>query len=165
MTQSGLPAVPLETQLFPQDNQSPHDTGGLRMRWDTAGDSIDFAIPAGQRDVSAFAALSFSVTRVAGSASNPGADSQNFRVVLRDGSGNERSIRAVAFGTIPAPAAANVSGNIKSAMKTIRIPLPSYTVVCAGVVAVDLTDVTNVRLDFTEKATGEVSIDNLEFSA
>jgi hypothetical protein len=165
VVQSGLPVDPIETQLFPQDNQSPHDTGGLRMKWDTATDRIDFAIPVGEQDVSSFAALSFSVTRVAGSASNPGADPQNFRVVLRDGGGSERSIRAGAFGMISKEAAANTPGNVKSAMTTIRIPLSSYTVVCASVVPVDLTKVTNVRFDFTETATGDVSVDNLEFSA
>ena len=110
-------------------------------------------------------ALSFSVAQVVNSTANPGASAQNFRVVLRDGGGNERSIRVSAFGTIPPPAAANIAGNIKSALKTIRIPLSSYTVVCAGAAQVDLTDVTNVRFDFTEQATGEVSVDNLEFSA
>gem|GEM_PF-907040 len=165
VSQSGLPANPVETQLFPQDSRSPHDTGGLRLSWDTSSDTLGAAIPAGSGDVSGFAALSFSVARVAGSAANPAAAPQNLRVTLRDGAGNERSIRASAFGTIPVAAAANVADNVKSALTTIRIPLASYTIVCAGAVQVDLTDLVSVTLAFTEQSTGEIAVDNLEFTA
>lgn len=163
--QTGLPATPVEAQLYPNDNQSPHDSGGLRLGWDTTTDRMEFALPAGQRDVSGFATLSFSVTRVAGSAANPLSDAQNLRVTLADAGGNERSIRVSAFGSIPVEAAANTAGNVKSAMTTIRVPLAAYEIVCAGTVPVDLTNVVGVTFGFTEKPTGEIALDNVEFSS
>lgn len=162
--QTGLPpANPMETQLYPQDNQSPQDTGGLRLAWDTIGDEVNFAIPPMQKDVSMFSVLSVRVGQVVNSPSNP-PGAQNFRLALRDGSGNERSIRVGAFGTVPQPADANVVGNKKSALATIRIPLSAYTIVCAGAVKVNLTDVTNVKLQFLDNAAGEIAVDELEFT-
>ncbi len=163
VSQSGLPANPLEAQLFPQDNQSPHDTGGLRLAWDSSGDELTFAVPAGQRDVSGFSAISIRVGQIVNSSSNP-PGLQNFRVTLRDGSGSERGIRVGAFGTVPQPVDANIPGNKRSALATVRIPLSAYTIVCAGAVPVDLTDVTTVRLQFTENSTGEIAIDEVEFA-
>lgn len=163
VAQTGLPANPTETQLYPQDNQSPHDTGGLRLVWNSSGDEVDFVIPPGQRDVSTFSVLSVRVGQVVNSPSNP-PGIQNFRLALRDGSGNERWIRVGAFGTVPQPAAANVAGNKKSALATIRIPLSAYTIVCAGAVKINLTDVTNAKLQFLDNAAGEIAVDELEFT-
>ena len=83
---------------------------------------------------------------------------------LRDGGGNERLIRASAFGGVPEIAVANEVGNTKSSLSTLRIPLTAYTVVCAGAVQVDLTDVTQVKLVFSETGTGEVAVDEIEFT-
>lgn len=163
VAQTGLPSAPVETQLFTNDNASPHDTGGLRLTWNSSGDQLVFSVPAGQRDVSAFKFLSLRIGKVVGSPSNPAGD-QNLRVALRDGSGNERLIRASAFGRILEPAVANQVSNTKSAMATLRIPLTAYTVVCAGAVQVDLTDVTEVKLVCSEISTGDVAIDEFEFT-
>ena len=162
--QTGLPANPVETQLFPQDNQSPHDTGGLRLAWDGIGDQLVFDVPAGQRDVTAFAHLQVRLGKVVNSASNP-AGPQNLRVGLRDSAGNERLIRASAFGGVPEIAVANEVGNTKSSLSTLRIPLTAYMVVCAGAVQVDLTNVTQVKLVFSEFATGELAVDEIEFTS
>lgn len=163
VTESGLPSNPIESQLFVNDNASPHDTGGLRLTWNSSGDQLVFNIPAGQRNVSLFQHLSIRIGKIVGSASNPVGD-QNLRIALRDGGGNERQIRSSAFGRILEPAVANQASNTKSAMATIRIPLTAYTVVCAGAVQVDLTNVTDVKLIFSEIATGDVAVDELEFS-
>lgn len=163
-TQSGLPANPVETQLYPQDAQSPHDTGGLRLAWDGLGDQLVVDIPAGQRDVTAFSHLQVRLGKVVNSASNP-AGPQNLRVGLRDGAGNERLIRASAFGGVPEIAVANEVGNTKSSLSTLRVPLTAYTVVCAGAVQVDLTNVTQVKLVFSELAAGELAVDELEFTS
>ncbi|HJU92325.1 MAG TPA: hypothetical protein VJ656_05240, partial [Pyrinomonadaceae bacterium] len=135
----------------------------LRFTWNSSGDELNFAIPNNQRNVSGFSTLSIRVGQVLNSLSNP-AGPQNFRLTLRDVGGNERAIRVSAFGTVPQPAEANTVGNKKSAMNTIRIPLSAYTVVCAGAVPVDLTHVTNVKLQFLDIPTGEIAIDELEFA-
>jgi len=163
VAETGLPSAPTETQLFVNDSASPHDTGGLRLTWNSSGDQIVFNVPAGQRDVTAFGFLSVRIGKVVGSASNP-VGNQNMRVALRDGTGNERQIRVAAFGRILEPAVANETSNTKSAMASIRIPLTAYTVVCAGAVQVNLADVTEVKLIFSEIATGDVTVDELEFT-
>jgi hypothetical protein len=163
VTQSGLPANPTETQLYPQDNQSPHDTGGLRLAWDNVGDQVVCDIPPGQRDVSTFTHVQVRLGKVVNSPSNP-AGAQNLRIGLRDGGGNERLIRASAFGGVPEIAVANEVGNTKSSLSTLRIPLTAYTVVCAGAVQVDLTDVVEVKLVFSEVGTGELAVDEIEFT-
>jgi len=161
--QTGLQATPVETQLFPQDNQSPHDTGGLRLRWNDSGDQLAFDVPAGQRNVTAFSHLAVRLGKVVASASNPSGP-QNLRIGLRDGSGNERLIRASAFGGVPETAVANEVANTKSSLSTLRIPLSAFTVVCAGAVTVDLTDVMQIKFAFSEIASGELAVDELEFS-
>jgi hypothetical protein len=163
-TQSGLPANPVETQLFPNDNQSPHDSGGLRVTWDTTGDQLVFDVPPGQRDVSGFSHLQVRLGKIVNSAANP-AGPQNLRLGLRDGGGNERLIRVSAFGGVPEIAVANEVGNTRSSLSTVRIPLTAYTVVCAGAVPVDLTNVTQVKLVFSEVGTGELAVDELEFAS
>jgi hypothetical protein len=163
VAETGLSSAPTETQLFVNDGASPHDTGGLRLGWNSAGDQIFFNIPPGQGDVRAFGFLSIRIGKVVGSASNPAGD-QNLRVALRDGAGNERQIRAAAFGRILEAAVANETSNTKSAMASLRIPLTAYTVVCAGAVQVDLANLTEVKLIFSEIATGDIAVDELEFT-
>lgn len=162
VTQAGLPADPIETQLFTNDNASPHDTGGLRLIWNSTGDQLVFTVPPGQRDVSGFGFLSVRISKVVGGG-NPVGD-QNLRIALRDGASNERQIRASAFGRILEPAVANQASNTKSAMASIRIPLNAYTVVCAGAVQIELTDVVEVKLIFSELAMGDIAVDELEFT-
>lgn len=163
VSQSGLPSNPVETQLYPQDIQSPHDTGGLRLSWNSSGDQVVFDIPAGQRNITTFSHLQVRLGKVVNSASNP-AGAQNLRVALRDGAGNERQIRASAFGGVPESAVGNEAGNNKSSLSTLRIPLTAYTVVCAGAVQINLTDVVQAKLIFSEIATGEIAVDELEFT-
>lgn len=162
VAEAGLAATPVEAQLFVNDSASPHDTGGMRLTWNSAGDQLVFAVPAGQRDVSGFGFLSVRLGKVVGGG-NPVGD-QNLRVALRDGAGNERQIRTSAFGRILEPAVANQASNTKSAMGSLRIPLTAYTVVCAGAVQVDLGDVVEVKLIFSEVASGDIAVDELEFT-
>jgi hypothetical protein len=112
-----------------------------------------------------FEALSFRVSQVVNSAENPVNQSQNLRVVLRDGAGNERAVRVSVFSTIPYPDPRGSASLTKSALNTVRIPLKSYSIVCAGQPKVNLTDVISLSLRFSEKVTGEIDIDNIEFTS
>jgi hypothetical protein len=49
-------------------------------------------------------------------------------------------------------------------MLTVRIPLKSYTIVCAGQAVVNLQDITTLTFQFSMKPTGEIEIDEIEFS-
>jgi len=170
VSQSGLPASPQEGKLcdFPPtspglDPRSPHDTKGMRLRWDSSGDRLEFSIPAAQKDVSGYGVLSFRITQVVNGTGNTANQSQNLRVALKDSANNERAIRVSPFGDIPFPDP-HPFGYTKSAMNTIRIPLTSYSIVCAGQVQVNLQDVTTLSFVFLENTTGDISIDDIEFS-
>ena len=172
VSQTNLPVVPEEGRMFHfsaavpgLDPNCPHDTKGLKMRWDNLGDRVDFSIPAAQSDVSGFSVLSFRVTQKAFSADNPANQSQNFRVALKDSANNERGVRVSAFNDIPFPDPHPFgTGFTKSAMNTVRIPLKSYTIVCAGQVQVNIQAITSVSFIFSENVKGEIEIDELEFS-
>jgi hypothetical protein len=169
VVQTGLPANPSEGRLRHDpaapgiDPKSPHDSKGQRLRWAGMG-RLEWSIPAGQRDVSSFAAIAVRAGQTADSASNPVNQAQNLRVALRDGTGNERAVRVGAFTVLPYPDVRLDNSVTKSALRTVRIPLTSYTIVCAGQPMVDLTDVVGVALTFGETPTGEIDIDELEFT-
>lgn len=164
-----LPADPAEGKMHDHadapglDPASPHDTKGLRLRWNNSGDRLVYEIPPAEKDVSGFAAVSFRITQVVGSPHNAANQAQNLRVALKDTSDNERAVRVSAFAEIPFPDT-HPWGYTKSAMTTVRIPLKSYTIVCAGQPQVDLKKVATLSLVFSEKPTGEVEIDEVAFS-
>jgi len=165
VSQSGLPATPNENQLNSIDSHSPHVTSGLMLTWNNVGDSLTFDVPMGQRDVSGFEALSFRVTQVVNSASNPNGQAQDLRVTLTDGNGNSRAIRVSKIAEIPWPDMRDIDMYRKSAMCTIRIPMRSYTIKCLNIIAVDITNVVSVKFDFSEVATGQIAIDSVQFTA
>jgi hypothetical protein len=146
------------------DPKSPHDTKGMRLRWDNLGDKLVFNIPPTHKDVSGYSALSFRIAQKVDSPHNLTNQIQNLRIALKDSSNNERAVRVSAFERIPFPDYRWNHALSKSAMNTIRIPLVSYTIVCAGQPKVDLENVVSLSFVFSEKQTGEVDIDDVEFS-
>lgn len=169
VTQTGLPANPSEGRLHHDpatpgiDPKSPDDSNGQRLRW-SGGGRLEWAIPPGQRDVSSFSAVAVRIGQTADSANNPLNQPQNLRVALKDGTGNERAVRVGAFAVLPYPDVRLDNSVTKSALSTVRIPLDSYTIVCAGQPKVDLTNVVALALTFAETATGEVNVEDLEFT-
>jgi hypothetical protein len=166
-----LPSNPGEGRLFDfpptqpgLDTQSPHYSNGLKVNWDQLGDRLAWSIPAAHQDVSGFSVLSLRVTQKEASPSNTANQAQDFRVRLKDAANNERAIRASAFGPIPFPDQRSNSALRKSALAAVRIPLSSYTIVCAGQPKVDLASVVEMSLEFSIRATGEVEVDEIEFT-
>jgi hypothetical protein len=164
VSQSGLPTIPQENDLRSMDSQSPHLTAGLSLRWDNTTESLDYAIPAGQRNVSGFQAVSFRVSQKVNSASNPANQVQDLRLTLTDGGGHSRAIRVSKLTEIPYPYVRGFASLVKSAMCTIRIPLAAYHIHCLNVDQVDLTNVTTLSFQFAEKMTGEIEIDSIQFT-
>lgn len=162
---ASLPMQPTEDNLWTVDTSSPHSTSGLLCQWNNVTDHLRFDIPVGQRDVRAFQSVSLRVTQKNGSASNPSGQSQDLYVTLKSGNGNSRSIRAAAFDEIPYPDQREKPQFTKSAMRTVRIPLSSYTIQVIYTVPVDLSDVVSVEIDFLARAMGEIEIDSVEFSS
>jgi hypothetical protein len=146
------------------DPKSPHDTKGMKLRWDNLGDNLVFSIPSAHKDVSGFSVVSFRVAQKVDSPHNPANQAQNLRVALKDSSNNERAVRVSAFSEIPFPDHRAKHTVSKSAMKTVRIPLASYTIVYAGQPKVDLKNIVSLSFVFSEKSTGEIDIDDIEFT-
>lgn len=169
-----LPVDPSKGRLFDfpptnpgLDTQSPHDTKGLKIRWDNTGGQLGrlvWTIPHAHRNVKKFGALSLRVTQKEGSASNPADQPQDFALGLTDSAHHQRAIRASAFGEAPFPDQRSNSDLRKSAMTTIVVPLAMYTIKCLGQPKVDLEKIVEFFLDFSLKSTGEIEVDDIEFT-
>ena len=161
---NSLPVDPAENELTLLDIHSPHDTGGLELRWDALSDHLRFDIPAAQKNVTSFAALSFRVGQKTGSASNPAGLPQDLYATINDTSAKSRSVLISKFAEIPPPHERAKPQYTKSAMRTVRIPLHVYTIAIAGQTPVDLQNVESVTFDFNVKTAGEIHIDSVEFT-
>jgi hypothetical protein len=116
------------------------------------------------KDVSSYAVLAFRVTQKYGSPLNQSNQSQDLFVRLTDSGGKSRAIRTSTFTSIPYPYVRGYTDLIKSALKTVRIPLASFTIANLGAQDVDLSNVQSVSFEFDAEATGEIEIDDIEFS-
>ncbi len=164
VTEMGLPATPQENDLRTMDPQSPHATGGLSLKWDNTTETLDYAIPVGQRDVSGLQAVSFRITQRVNSASNPVNQPQDLQLTLADGGGHSRAIRISKIAEIPYPYVRGFASLTKSAMCAIRIPLDAYYIHCYNVDQVDLTNITTLSFQFAEEMTGEIEISSIQFT-
>lgn len=154
-----------ENALRTLDAHSPHVTSGSGIAWQSSAGIYLSQLPPVFKDVSGYAALAFRVTQKYGSANNPPNQPQDLFVRLTDGLGRTRAIRASVFTNIPYPYERGYPDLIKSALKTIRIPLASYTIANLGAQDVDLTNIASVSFEFDANPTGEIEIDDIEFSA
>jgi dienelactone hydrolase len=163
-----LPVDPAEGRLVHAtsvpglDTQSPHDTKGLKLRWDGIGDRLTYTVPPADQDFSAFTTLSLRLTQKEASPSNPPNQAQDLRLSLKDSANNQRAIRVSAFGAIPYPDQRASADLRKSALTTIRIPLAAYRIVCAGQPQVDLQHVVELALAFEITPIGEIEVDEIE---
>ncbi|MHC4750501.1 MAG: alpha/beta hydrolase [Planctomycetota bacterium] len=161
-----LPEPPSENQLNQLETNSPHETGGLLLRWDQTTDKLRFNIPTAYKNIKPYNALSFRITQKVGSDQNPENGPQDLYVSLEDNGGNKRSIKVSKFAEIPPPHPRDLAWGTydvtKSAMRTVRIPLHVYEIEVLGAQKVDLSDVKNVTFEFRAIGTGEVEIDSVE---
>lgn len=172
VSQSNLFADPSEDLLHTIDTRySPHDTSGLSSRWSSGSGRLEFSIPPAQQDVSSFKAISFRVTQKYDPTGmiNPLNSEQDFYVMLRDAGSQERMVKVSKFGTIPFPFVRSNSywnpqiSVIKSALRTIHIPLHAFTIECAGAQRVNLSTVQKLAFVFQANSSGEIEIDDIEF--
>lgn len=174
VTHSNLDGLPQEDVMGIIDSNSPHQTRGIRMKWNVSTAKYQSEIPLGsQRDISGFKFMSFRITQKVGSAANPVDQLQDLYIRLNTaGGGNSRAVRAGYFGTIPFPYKpeyktfydSSEGPNTKAAFKTIRIPLHAWTVKALNAPIVDLTNIESIAFEFNSKPTGEVEIDDIEFT-
>jgi len=166
-----LPSDPAENRMFDYppnnpglDSRSPHDTQGLKIRWDDIGQRLVWTIPAAHKDVTAFTVLSLRVTIKEGSPNNIANLPQDFRVSLKDLANNQRAIRVSAFAVVPWPDQGSNLDLRKSALTSVRVPLKAYTIVAAGAPVVDLQNIAELALEFTIRDLGEIEVDDIEFT-
>ena len=77
-------------------------------------------------------------------------------------------VKVSKFGRIPYPHVRDDGwfGNvIKSALCTIRIPLHAFTIESAGAPQVDLSQVVKIAFVYQYISTGEIEVDEIEFTA
>jgi len=162
-----------EGQLWQLDEAAPHDTRGLRVKWQSNTASLRWELPAAtlpfvgsQRDVSGFGHLSLRVAQDYLDAWNTPGQDVDFTLRLVSGGTFSSGVQISDFGRVPYPAYFYThpypypAGDFtKTAMHTIRVPLDAF----AGV---DLTDVWNVVIDFDvpgSSSSGSVVIDSVQF--
>ena len=162
VTGTSLPVL-AEDALRTLDIHSPHITGGVEIAWQTSPGIYLSSVPVASRDVSGFQTLAFRVTQKYGSPQNAVGQPQDFFVRLKDGTGKSRALRASVFASIPYPYVRGEADLIKSALKSVRMPLASFTIANLGADDVDLTDVASISFEFDAGSSGEIEIDDLEF--
>jgi len=153
-----------ENALRTLDIHSPHVTSGGEVAWQNVSGKYISAVPISSKDLSSYAVLAFRVTQKYGSAENPHGQPQDLFVRLTDGGGKTRAIRTSIFTDIPFPYERGFTDMIKSALKTVRIPLASFAIANLGAQDVDLTNVASVSFEFDANPTGHIEIDDIEFS-
>ena len=136
---------------------SVHSTQAIRIGWASSSAQYTYTVPLSQRDASSFEVLSFRAAQT-NSASNPASGNQNFQVELVGG-GYTKAVYEGQFGAIPKPY--NRSGTDQNVMTTVRIPLHSFIMNHAGVT---LDNIDTIRFKFNSPTSGEIYVDDIEFS-
>ena len=154
-----------ENALRTLDNHSPHVTSGGEIAWQSLNGVYTSQVPVGAKDVSGYSVLAFRITQKYGSPDNPPNQGQDLFVGLTDGGGKSRAIRVSTFTDVPFPYERGFTDLIKSALKSVRIPLASFTIANLGAQDVDLTNITSVTFEFDANATGHIEIDDIEFTS
>jgi hypothetical protein len=113
------------------------------VHWSTF-DRLDFSVPLAQKNVSSFSVVSFRIGKVVESAADPPGGGLNVHIGLRDGAGRERAVSVRSFAAIPYPDPHPNPSLSKSAMKTARVPLASFTMAVPVQSPVDLADIVTV---------------------
>ncbi len=161
-----LPEDPLEDWLHEIDFHSPHESGGMRFRWNGTQDRLRFELPE-PRNVSGFRYLSFRVTQTVDSATNPNGP-QDFFVSLTDQGGNSRQVRVGQFAEIPEPAARQDTDDwtnvTKSSMRTVRLPLSAFSIAVEGAEPVNTMAIVEIGFHFGVLSSGELIIDTVAFA-
>ena len=163
----GLSDALTEASLRRRDMEfSWHETVGDIAAWDSLGGTYTTSL--GGLDISSFPVLSFRVAQRFGSHRNPSpaglapGDKKDFTVRLVDSGGQIAEVRAGTITDVPFPYKRSDDFNLtKSALKTIRILLSTFR---NNNPLINLHAVSFIVFRFDISATGEIAIDDIEFS-
>ena len=135
-----------------------HFTHGLVLGWNST-QTYETTLPVGQRDVSAYRALSLRMGQILdGGVLNPVNAPRTFRVSLRTGAGVVANVGFDVAGIQSAPFPYPDNGG-KTVLGTLRIPLKSFRTAGA---ALRLNDIQGVILEF--RGSGLIAVDDIQFT-
>jgi hypothetical protein len=145
-------------QEFRLVSQNPHDSRGSQLRWAAIENYVSNV---NNRDARPYSVLSIRLGQQYSTATmlNPANQSQDLLVTLIT-SGGEATVRVGSITDLPFPH--ERGGLTKAVLKTVRIPLASFSAINP---AVRLDQVTAVRLNVGLTPQGAISVDDIEFSA
>ncbi len=130
----------------------------LRTGWGTINANYVNNIPTGLNDVRGFQSLQFRVGVNYNDSRNTPNASQNFSIVLTDGTGATASVRVSDYADalfFPPGTTASVP---KIFLNTVRVPLTAF-------VGLNLADIRSVQFKFDQTARGALQISDLAFAS
>jgi hypothetical protein len=139
-------------------NPTPHQTTVTQVGWPAAAATVTYTVPAAQVNAGGFEVLSFRVAQTT-AATNPANTSQNFQLELVGG-GITRAVYVGQFDIIP-PRYPHPEGYLHTVMTTVRVPLHSFIMNNSGLT---LNNVDTIRFKFFSPTTGDLYVDDVEFS-
>jgi hypothetical protein len=134
------------------------ESGAMEIDWTSNDATVTFHVPASQRDASGFEVLSFRVGLTFDEANAP--DMAGTFIVELIGGGVRRLFTTRVFDVFPYPYA-HPTGWQHVVKTTVRIPLHSFVMNNSEFA---LNDIQTIRLRFTERVTGQIRLDDFEFS-
>ena len=135
-----------------------HVTQATRIGWPAYGATVTYSVPMAQRDATGFEVLAFRVSQTT-SATNPANAPQDFVIELVGG-GVTRAVYVGQFDQVP-PLYSHIWHGKRSILTTVRVPLHSFIMNNSGLT---LNNVDTIRFKFYYPATGELYVDDVEFS-
>jgi hypothetical protein len=142
--------------LAGHSNPSPHSTQVTRMAWASGTATATYTLPLAERNATGFEVLSFRVAQTWTAVAPLG---QQFWVELV-GNGITRGMFTGQFDAIPPPYL-HPYGSQHTVMSTVRIPLHSFIINVSGL---PLNNIDTVRFRFQNPTSGEIYVDDVEFS-
>jgi hypothetical protein len=140
------------------NNPAPHQTQVVRVGWTAGTATATRTVPLAQRDTTGHEVVAFRVAQTT-SASNPAVGTQDFRIELVGG-GITRGTTVAKFDTIPKPYP-HPYGFTHTVLTSVRVPLHTFIMNNSGL---PLNNVDTVRFIFNSPTSGEIYVDDVEFS-
>lgn len=138
------------------DVDSPHETNGLKVTGWNKSDTLTFTVLAGGLDVRAWTHLSFRIAQVARRTNSP---ISTMKVAIVDANDISHPYEIALSRTVPDPHPRPDDPTLtKSAFMTVRIALANYQA------HVDLAKVKSIEFRFPASGSGNVELDDIEFT-
>jgi len=136
---------------------SVHSTQAQQLNWPANTAVFTWSVPAMQQDTTGFEVVSFRVAQT-NSNLNPMSGNQDYMIELVGG-GNTKAVYIGQFGEVPKPYSR--PDLVHNVMTTVRVPLHSFIMNNSHVT---LNAIDTVRFRFLIPSTGEIYVDDVEFS-